>query len=181
MPFIFKQLEIDGVILIEPRVFDDGRGFFIEAYKKPEFVEAGIDQEFVQDNHSRSMRGVLRGLHFQKPPFAQGKLLRAVRGEIFDVAIDIRRDSSSYGKWVSVILSEDNKKMLYVPEGFAHGFMVISDMAEVMYKTTSIYSRESEAGIIWNDLDLGINWPLDEVILSERDRNWPTLKKADIP
>ena len=179
MPFNFKRLEIPQVILVEPRVFPDERGFFMETYKMPDFVAAGIKENFVQDNHSRSTKGVLRGLHYQNPPFAQGKLVRAIRGEIFDVAVDIRKGSPTYGKWVGAVLSEENKNMLYIPEGFAHGFCVLSEIAEVLYKTTNVFSPQSEAGIIWNDEDLNINWPIKEPSLSEKDKKWPTLKEAD--
>lgn len=177
MPFRFHRLEIPDLILIEPVVFGDNRGFFLEFYKRSDFFKAGITEEFVQDNHSSSLRGVLRGLHFQKEPEAQGKLLRCIRGEIFDVAVDIRRDSPTFGRWVSVILSEDNKNMLYIPPGFAHGFQVISERAEVLYKTTREYSPEHESGIIWNDPDLKIDWPIKEPILSKRDREWPSLRE----
>jgi dTDP-4-dehydrorhamnose 3,5-epimerase len=180
MPFAFKRLDIPAVVLIEPKVFEDGRGFFMETYKMPDFVAAGINVDFVQENHSRSSKGVLRGLHYQNPPFAQGKLVRAVRGEIFDVAVDIRKGSPTWGKWVGVILSEENKNILYVPAGLAHGFCVLSKIAEVLYKTTNVYSAESEAGIIWNDEDLNIDWPVKEPILSEKDRELPTLRNADI-
>jgi dTDP-4-dehydrorhamnose 3,5-epimerase len=180
MSFNFKRLEISEVILVEPRVFEDGRGFFMETYKMPDFVAFGMEESFVQDNHSRSTKGVLRGLHYQNPPFAQGKLVRAIRGEIFDVAVDIRKASPTYGKWVGVILSEENKNALYVPEGFAHGFCVLSEIAEVVYKATNVYSAPSEAGIIWNDEDLNIEWPVIEPDLSERDKKWPTLKEANI-
>ena len=180
MPFDFKSLEIPEVVLVEPKAFEDERGFFMETYKMPDFVAAGIEGNFVQDNHSRSTKGVLRGLHYQNPPFAQGKLGRVVRGEIFDVAVDIRKGSPTYGKWVSAILSEENKDMLYVPEGFAHGFCTLSEIAEVIYKTTNIYSAESEAGIVWNDEDLNIKWPVKKPILSEKDEKLPTLKGADI-
>jgi len=180
MPFAFKRLEIPAVILIEPKVFEDGRGFFMETYKMPDFVAAGIKLDFVQENHSRSGKGVLRGLHYQNPPFAQGKLVRAIRGKIFDVAVDIRKGSPTWGKWVSTVLSEENKKMLFVPAGLAHGFCVLSTVAEVIYKTTSVYSAESEAGIIWNDEDLNIEWPVRKPILSEKDAKWPALKNADV-
>lgn len=180
MPFNFKKLQIPEVILVEAEVFEDERGFFMETYKMPDFAAFGITENFVQDNHSRSSKGVLRGLHYQTPPFAQGKLVRTVRGEIFDVAIDIRKGSPTYGKWVGVILSEENKNMLYVPEGFAHGFYVFSDIAEVIYKTTNVYSAQCEAGVIWNDEDLNIKWPVKEPILSARDKKWPRLQDADI-
>ena len=180
MPFSFRNLEIPEVILVEPKVFEDERGFVMETYKMPDFVVSGIKGNFVQDNHSRSSKGVLRGLHYQNPPFAQGKLVRAVRGEIFDVAVDIRKGSPTYGKWVGAILSEENKHMLYIPEGFAHGFCVLSEIAEVMYKSTNVYSPEAETGIIWNDRDLNIDWPIKEPILSAKDKKWPTLKDADV-
>lgn len=180
MPFAFKRLEIPAVILIEPKVFEDGRGFFMETYKMPDFATAGIKGNFVQENHSRSGKGVLRGLHYQNPPFAQGKLVRVVRGEIFDVVVDIRKGSPTWGKWVGVILSEEDKNIVYVPQAFAHGFCVLSEIAEVIYKTTNVYSPESEAGIIWNDADLNIEWPVKEPILSEKDEKLPALKNADI-
>jgi dTDP-4-dehydrorhamnose 3,5-epimerase len=180
MPFSFESLEIPEVVLIKPRVFGDERGFFMETYKMPDFITAGIKANFVQDNHSCSAKDILRGLHYQNPPFAQGKLVRAVRGEIFDVAVDIRKGSPTWGKWVGVILSAENKSILYVPAGFAHGFCVLSDLAEVIYKTTSIYSAEAEAGIIWNDEDLNIEWPVKEPTLSTKDEGWPSLKNADI-
>jgi len=180
MPFAFKRLEIPGVVLIEPKVFEDERGFFMETYKMPDFVAAGIKANFVQDNYSRSSKGILRGLHYQNPPFAQGKLVRVVRGEVFDVAVDIRTGSPTWGKWVRVILSEENKNILYIPTGLAHGFCVLSEVAEVIYKTTNVYSAESEAGIIWNDEDLNIEWPVKEPILSEKDEKLPSLNNADI-
>jgi dTDP-4-dehydrorhamnose 3,5-epimerase len=180
MPFAFKRLEIPGVVLIEPKVFEDERGFFMETYRVPDFVAAGIKGNFVQENHSRSSKGVLRGLHYQNPPFAQGKLVRVVRGEIFDVTVDIRKGSPTWGKWVGVILSEENKNLLYFPVGFAHGFCVLSEVAEVIYKVTNVYSAESEAGITWNDEDLNIRWPVKEPILSEKDEKWPALKNVDI-
>jgi dTDP-4-dehydrorhamnose 3,5-epimerase len=165
------------VILIKPKVFGDERGFFMETYKKEDFEKAGIKGEFVQDNHSRSRYGVLRGLHFQKEPYAQAKIVRCVRGVIFDVAVDLRRDSPTFGKWVGVILSEFNKHQLYIPRGFAHGFCVLSEVAEVVYKVDNKYAPDYEGGVIWNDEDIGIEWPIDEPILSEKDKKWPTLKE----
>ena len=152
----------------------------METYKTPDFVTAGIKANFIQENHSCSSKGVLRGLHYQNPPFAQGKLVRTIRGEIFDVAVDIRKGSHSWGKWVGAVLSEENKNILYIPAGFAHGFCVLSEIAEVLYKTTNVYSAESEAGIIWNDEDLNIEWPVKEPILSEKDKKLPALKDADV-
>ncbi len=179
MPFAFHRLEIPEVIAIAPRVFEDGRGFFMETYKMPDFAAAGIPADFVQENHSCSARAVLRGLHYQNPPFAQAKLVRVVSGEVFDVAVDIRKGSPTYGRWVSALLSAKDRTMLYVPEGFAHGFLVLSEIAEVIYKTTAVYSPESEAGIRWNDRDLNIEWPLNGPILSEKDRRLPCLEDAD--
>jgi len=178
MPFQFKSLEIPGVILIEPQVFSDERGFFMEAYKYSEFASFGITERFVQDNHSRSKKGVLRGLHYQNPPKAQGKLVRVISGEIFDVAVDIRKGSPTFGKWVGIKLSAENKRMLYIPPGFAHGFCVLSDIAEVLYKTTEEFAPECEAGIIWDDPDIGIDWPIKTPILSPKDAKWPRLKDA---
>lgn len=180
MPFTFSRLAIPEVVLIEPRVFEDERGLFMETYKMPDFAAAGIGGNFVQENQSRSAKGVLRGLHYQNPPCAQGKLVRVLCGEIFDVAVDIRRGSPTWGRWVGVILSEQNKRSLYVPGGFAHGFCVLSQIAEVVYKTTDVYSAESEAGIVWNDRDLRIEWPIKQPILSEKDSRLPGLKNADI-
>jgi dTDP-4-dehydrorhamnose 3,5-epimerase len=179
MPFKFTRLEIPEVILIEPKVFQDERGFFMEVYKTSDFAQFGIKDNFVQDNHSCSARGTLRGLHYQKHPMAQAKLVRCVRGAIFDVAVDIRKGSPTYGKWVGVILSATNKKMLYVPVGFAHGFLALEDESEVIYKVSNLYSPEHEAGIIWNDPEIDIKWPWDNPILSERDKTWPPLKEAD--
>jgi dTDP-4-dehydrorhamnose 3,5-epimerase len=180
MPFTFDRLQIPDVVLVVPTVFADERGFFMETYKASDFAAAGISVNFVQENQSRSRKGVLRGLHYQNPPFAQGKLVRATKGEIFDVAVDIRKGSPTWAKWVSVILSGKNTNILYVPAGFAHGFCVLSEVAEVVYKTTDVYSAESEAGIIWNDEDLNIEWPVKKPVLSEKDRTWPALKYANI-
>ncbi|AHL23097.1 dTDP-4-dehydrorhamnose 3,5-epimerase [Thermococcus nautili] len=178
MPFEFERLEIPDVVLIKPKVFGDERGFFMETYKKPDFERAGIKGEFVQDNHSRSRYGVLRGLHFQREPYAQAKIVRVVRGIIYDVAVDLRRNSPTFGKWVGVILSEFNKWQLYIPRGFAHGFVVLSDVADVVYKVDNVYAPDHEGGIIWNDPELGIDWLVDEPIVSEKDKKWPTLKEA---
>ncbi len=180
MPFKFTRLEIPELILVEPKVFEDHRGFFMEAYSYKDFSRFGIDVKFVQDNHTKSIKkGILRGLHYQKEPMAQAKLVRCIRGEIFDVAVDIRRGSPTYGKWISVILSEENKRMLYIPIGFAHGFCTLTDNVEVIYKVSNFYSPEHESGIIWNDPNLNINWPIKEPILSEKDKKWPTLENAD--
>lgn len=180
MKFKVSETGIQGLVLIEPKVFRDSRGFFLESWNEREFKEAGLNINFVQDNHSRSVRGVLRGLHFQNP-HPQGKLVRVVRGKIFDVAVDIRKESQTFGKWFGVILSDENMRMLYIPEGFAHGFLVLSEFADVVYKTTEFYYPEYDKGIIWNDETIGIEWPLEEIgnqqpILSEKDSRLPRLK-----
>ncbi|WP_075180894.1 dTDP-4-dehydrorhamnose 3,5-epimerase [Pantoea sp. 1.19] len=161
---------IPDVLIFEPRVFGDERGFFFESFNQNVFEEAvGRKVTFVQDNHSKSTRGVLRGLHYQLAPYAQGKLVRCVAGEVFDVAVDIRRDSATFGQWVGVNLSAENKRQLWIPEGFAHGFYVLSETAEFVYKTTNFYSKEHDRGIIWNDEKININWGVKEPILSEKD------------
>jgi len=179
MPFKFTRTAIAEVVVIDPQVFADHRGFFMETYKRSEFAAEGITETFVQGNHSRSSKGILRGLHYQKQPNAQGKLVRALAGEIYDVVVDIRQGSPGFGAWVAVSLSAENKKMLYVPGGFAHGFCVVSDEAEIFYMTTEEYAPALEAGVIWNDPDLGIAWPIVNPQLSDRDRRWPCLKDAD--
>ena len=180
MPFRFNPAAIPEVIIIEPRGFPDERGFFMETYKRSEFVAQGIRDTFVQCNQSKSARGTLRGLHYQKSPKAQGKLVQALSGEIYDVAVDIRRGSPNYGEWIAVSLSAGiNKRMLYIPPGFAHGFCVISDEAETAYMTTEEYTPSLEAGVLWNDPDLKIAWPIAEPQLSERDHAWPYLRDAD--
>ena len=175
----FQRLEIPEVVLIESVVFEDERGFFMETYKHSAFASFGIAERFVQDNHSKSIKGVLRGLHYQKNPKAQGKLVRVVDGEVFDVAVDIRKTAPTYGKWVGEVLSAQNKKMLYIPPEFAHGFCVLSNEAEVVYKATDEYAPETERGIVWNDPDLGITWPVEQPIVSSKDAALPWLKAAD--
>jgi len=176
---VFEKLKIEGLVVIKPDVFGDDRGFFLESYNQKKFADGGIRVKFVQDNHSRSRRGVLRGLHFQKAPFAQDKLVRVTRGRVFDVAVDLRPDSSTFGQWEAVVLSEENKKMFFIPQGFAHGFLSLSEVVDFQYKVSNFYSKESEGGIIWNDPQVGIKWPLQKgIILSERDEKWPRL--ADI-
>lgn len=177
MSFEFKTLGIPDAILIKPKVFEDERGFFMESYKKEEFEKAGIKGEFIQDNHSRSKHGILRGLHFQKEPYAQAKVVRCVKGVVYDVAVDLRRKSQNFGEYVDVILSEYNRYLLYVPRGFAHGFLVLSGVAEVIYKVDNLYAPEYEGGLIWNDPDVNISWPDDDPILSQRDMEWPGLKR----
>ena len=179
MPFRFTPTQLTEVIIVEPRVFPDERGFFMETYKKSDFAAHGITDVFVQGNQSRSSKGTLRGLHYQKDPKGQGKLVRAMGGEIFDVVVDIRKGSPSYGNWLAVTLSSTNQKMLYVPRGFAHGFCVMSEQADVFYMTTEEYAPDYEAGICWNDPDLGIDWPIGDPKLSKRDKNWPRLRAAD--
>jgi dTDP-4-dehydrorhamnose 3,5-epimerase len=176
MPFRFTATELPGLLLIEPVVFADERGFFMETYKHSEFAAQGIDEHFVQANQSHSSRGALRGLHFQNPPVAQAKLVRALAGEIYDVVVDIRRGSPTFGKWQGVHLSDENKHLLYVPAGFAHGFCVTSEMADISYMTSAEYAPASERGIIWDDPDLKIAWPIDRPQLSQRDRGWPRLR-----
>ena len=178
MPFEFKRLGMPEVILITPRVFTDERGFFIETYQKDDFAKAGITGEFVQQNHSKSVKGVLRGLHYQKEPYAQAKLVRCIKGEIFDVAVDIRRESDTFGKYVSAILSEENKNMLYIPRGFAHGFEVLSRKAEVVYNVDNIYSKNNESGIIWDDPHISIDWPIKNPVLSDKDIDWHNIKEV---
>jgi len=180
MPCEFKKLEIPEVILIIPKVFEDERGFFLESYKQSEFITNGIIENFVQDNHSKSTRGVLRGLHYQKHPKAQGKLIRCTNGEVFDVAVDIRKNSPTFGKWEGELLSAENKKMLYIPAGFAHGFLVLSDVAEIIYKSTDEYSPKNDRGIFWNDPEINIKWKIDNPVVSEKDQEQPLLKDADI-
>lgn len=179
MLFHFAPTKIPGVLLIEPRVFTDERGFFMQPYKYSEFAAQGIDQTFVQENHSHSSMGVLRGLHYQKHPHAQGKLVRVTAGEVFDVAVDLRRGSPTFGQWCGAVLSAENKKMLYLPPWCAHGFCVLSEEADFVYKVTAEYAPEYERGVVWNDPELQIVWPIQHPTLSVRDRNWPTLQEAD--
>lgn len=179
MPFRFTPAAIPDILVIEPRVFPDQRGFFMETYKRSEFAAHGISEAFVQCNQSRSACGTLRGLHYQKNPRSQGKLVRALAGEIYDVVVDARQGSPSYGKWVAEVLTAENKKMLYVPPGFAHGFCVTSAEADISYMTTEEYAPALEAGIIWNDPELAIEWPVARPELSPRDQAWPPLKHAD--
>ena len=180
MTFTLEPLTIPEVILIKPKVHQDERGFFKETYKASAFREAGLPA-FVQDNHSRSGRGVLRGLHYQKPPKSHGKLVSVVRGEILDVAVDIRGGSPTYAQWVSARLSGENHQQLYVPPGFAHGFYVLSDVADVVYRLTAEYSAEHDRGILWHDPALGVDWGTDAPLLSKRDEVLPTLAEADNP
>jgi dTDP-4-dehydrorhamnose 3,5-epimerase len=164
------SLEISDVLVIEPQLFGDDRGFFFESFNQSKFEEeVGRKINFVQDNHSKSIKGVIRGLHYQLPPKAQGKLVRVIQGEVFDVAVDLRQTSPTFGKWVGEILSSENKKQMWIPEGFAHGFLTLSDAAEFLYKTTNFYSKEHERAIRWDDQTIGIKWPIKNVSLSTKD------------
>ena len=179
MPFTSTKLSIPDVILVEAKSFPDDRGFFMETFKESEFKVNNIDTKFVQDNFSHSTKGTLRGLHYQKDPKAQAKLVTVLHGEIFDVGVDMRKNSPTFGKWVGEILSENNHRLLYVPEGFAHGFCVLSDTADVFYKVNNEYSPENDRGIIWNDPDVGVDWPIDNPVLSDKDQKQPSFKDAD--
>lgn len=177
-----ETCHIEGLKVITPTVFGDKRGYFMETYNYNDFKEAGIDQNFVQDNQSASKKGVLRGLHFQIN-YPQDKLVRVIRGEVFDVVVDMCEGSKTYGQWYGVRLSEENKKMFFIPKNFAHGFVVLSDYAEFAYKCTDFYHPNDEGGIIWNDAEIGIDWPIDqdtELIISDKDTKWPTLKELDL-
>lgn len=174
-----ETCEIEGLKVITPQVFGDARGYFVETYQYNDYKEAGIDEIFVQDNQSASKRGVLRGLHFQKE-FPQGKLVRVIKGEVFDVAVDLRAGSPTFGKWHGIVLSEENKKQFFVPKHFAHGFLVLSEYAEFCYKCTDFYHPGDEGGLMWNDADIKVDWPLQEgveLILSERDTKWGSFRE----
>lgn len=177
-----SKCDIEGLYVIEPTVFGDERGYFMETYNQQDMIAAGLDMVFVQDNQSSSRRGVLRGLHFQKQ-HPQGKLVRVVSGEVFDAAVDLRKGSATYGKWYGTVLSAENKKQFYIPEGFAHGFLVLSESAEFCYKCTDFYHPEDEGGIRWDDPDIGIDWNIPEgmeLIISGKDQKWPGIKALTI-
>ncbi len=176
MPFTFTDGDIPGLIIVEPRVFPDDRGFFMESHKQSDFTAAGIPGPFVQDNHSSSSRGVLRGLHFQTEPHAQGKLVRVTRGKLWDVAVDIRNGSPTFGKWQGIELSEANRRMFYIPPGFAHGFVALEDGTELQYKCTAEYNAQADGGIRWDDSEIAIEWPLKDVLVSAKDAELPYLK-----
>lgn len=179
--FNFINTPIEGLVIIEPKLFGDHRGYFFEAYNYEDFMNAGLDMTFVQDNQSKSSKGVLRGLHFQTEQ-PQGKLVRVISGEVFDVAVDLRKGSPTYKQWYGLVLSAENKKQFYIPPGFAHGFLVLSDDAEFTYKCTDYYHPEFESGIIWNDPDIGIEWPvqsLSEILLSEKDKALKTIAELE--
>lgn len=181
--FQFTKTGIEGLVVVEPKVFGDNRGYFMETYNYNDFKAAGLDMVFVQDNQSKSKKGVLRGLHFQKKN-PQGKLVRVVSGEVYDVAVDLRKGSDTYGKWYGVLLSAENKKQFYVPEGFAHGFVVMSETAEFVYKCTRFYDPSDEGGLMWNDPEIGIDWPVPEnaeLLLSEKDQHHQPLKDFESP
>ena len=179
--FNFIKTDIEGVFIIEPTAFGDERGYFMETYQYNDFAAAGIDVKFVQDNQSMSKKGVLRGLHFQKQ-FPQSKLVRVIRGEVYDVAVDLREGSPTYGKYVGVLLSAENKRQFFIPKNFAHGFLVLSDEAEFVYKVDDFYHPNDEGGLMWNDPSVGVNWPIEdgmEIILSEKDKINPTLENIE--
>jgi dTDP-4-dehydrorhamnose 3,5-epimerase len=167
----FVETEIEGLFVIEPKVFNDERGYFFESFNNEVFIKNGINEIFVQDNESLSDKDVLRGLHFQRPPFSQAKLIRVVQGSVLDVAVDLRKESKTYGKHFSIELSAKNKKMFYIPTGFAHGFLTLENNTIFSYKCTNIYNKESEGSLLWNDKDLGIDWDVENPILSEKDKS----------
>jgi len=178
-----RQTKIEGLYIVEPTVFGDDRGFFMETWNKKDFLEIGLDLEFVQDNHSKSKKGVLRGLHFQRKN-SQGKLVRCIKGKVYDVAVDLRSNSKTFGKYYGIELTEENKLMFYIPEGFAHGYLALTEEVEFLYKATNYYSPEYESGIIWNDEDINVEWPLkkygikeEDLILSEKDKKLQTFKQ----
>ena len=177
MPFSFRSASLGGLVVIEPRRFDDDRGFFMETYKESEFAATGVAERFVQDNQSRSRRGVLRGLHYQSEPKAQGKLLRVVSGRVWNVAVDLRSSSPTYAKWQGFELSAENRLMLYLPPGFAHGFLTLSEVADLVYKCTAEYDPALEGGLRWDDPELAIAWPSRDVLVSDRDAAWPRLNR----
>ncbi len=175
------ETTIEDLLIIQPQVFEDNRGYFFESYNKQKIKDVGIDVEFVQDNESKSCKGVLRGLHFQSPPYAQGKLVRVIKGSVLDVAVDIRKNSPTYGKHVSITLTEQNKTMLWIPAGFAHGFLTLEDDTIFAYKCTHFYHKESEGCIDWNDPDLAITWNIDNPVMSEKDKNALAFKNFQTP
>ena len=180
MTFEFEKQKIKDVILVKPKVFVDNRGFFMESYKKTDFMANGINVEFNQDNHSKSSKKVLRGLHYQAKPYGQAKLVRCTKGRIYDVAVDLRTTSKSFGKYIKIELSDENKYMLYIPNGFAHGFVSLTDEVELQYKVTSEYNPDADRGVLWCDEDINIDWDIDfEPILSEKDKTQPRLKELN--
>jgi len=178
MPFEFEKTKLEGAMIVKPRVFPDSRGFAMESFKKSDYVRAGLPGDFVQDNHSRSTKGVLRGLHYQRGQAAQGKLVRCSAGAILDVGVDMRKGSPTFGQWIAVELSAANARQLYLPPGFAHGFLGLTDTVEVQYKCTAEYSPKDEAGVRWDDPQLAISWGIKDPILSDKDKVWPLFKDA---
>ena len=176
MPFIFNQTDVLDLRIIEPKVFSDDRGYFLESYKYSDFQNQGIQEDFKQDNHSFSIKGVLRGLHFQLSPKAQAKLVRVVKGSAWDVAVDLRKDSPTFLKWYGLELSAQNKKLIYIPEGFAHGFVSLTEEVHLLYKCTEEYDSSLDRGIIWNDPDIAIEWPIKDPLLSNKDKDLPSLR-----
>jgi dTDP-4-dehydrorhamnose 3,5-epimerase len=179
MPFKFINLEISGLLLVEPRLFPDERGFFLESYKESEFKRGGIPYRFVQDNHSQSKKNVLRGLHFQRQPRAQGKLVRVIQGNVWDVMVDLRKNSPTYKRWLGIEVSEENNRMLFIPPGFAHGFVALSEEAHLLYKCTEEYDPVLDAGIRWNDPEIGVEWPVQDPIISDKDKSLPFLRELE--
>ncbi len=175
------ETKIKDLLVIKPDVFHDERGYFFESYNKARFAQHGLDMNFVQDNESQSMKGVLRGLHFQKPPFAQGKLVRVVKGAVMDVAVDLRKGSPTYGQWESVVLTGGNKLMFWIPEGFAHGFVCLENHSVLTYKCTNVYNKASEGSLRWDDPDLGVFWDIENPILSEKDMTAPMFRDFVTP
>ncbi len=175
------KTELSGLLVIDPKVFGDDRGYFFESFNAEVFASAGLTADFVQDNESRSVKGVLRGLHFQEPPYEQGKLVRVARGAVMDVSVDIRKDSPTYGKWAAFEISEQNKRMLWIPPGFAHGFVALEDDTVFIYKCTNVYNRESESSILWNDEELGIDWGIENPVISEKDSEAPLFRELNSP
>lgn len=177
VPFDFKQTSIDGLIVVQPHIFNDSRGYFLESYKKEEYQKNGINYNFVQDNQSKSMKGVLRGLHFQHDPMAQGKLVSVAKGKVWDVAVDLRENSKTYLEWFGVELSCENHTQLFIPPGFAHGFVTLEDNTIFQYKCTNYYSSEHDAGIRWDDPDINVKWPVKDIAVSEKDKKLPFLSE----
>ncbi len=175
------KTSIKDLLIIKPDVFKDERGYFFESYNKERLAKEGLTMDFVQDNESKSAKGVLRGLHFQKPPHAQGKLVRVIKGSVMDVAVDLRKNSPTYGKWESVVLNDENKLQFWIPEGFAHGFVTLEDDTIFAYKCTNVYNKESEGSLLWNDPDININWNIKNPILSEKDKISPLFKNFETP
>ncbi len=175
MPFSFQPTTLPGVIVVKPRIFEDERGFFLESYKRDDFIAAGITDSFVQDNHSFSTRGVLRGIHFQYAPHAQGKLVRTIDGTVWDVAVDLRPDSATFRKWIGVELDSAEGTMLYIPAGYGHAFVVLSEKVHVLYKCTAVYAPQADGGVRWDDPDLAIEWPIEDPVVSGKDAGLPSL------